>query len=132
MKNSAKIAVTGAILFVGGVVIGVAVTVLGMMNTFNTIANSPDKVSPSQVAGGLSYALMATSIGMCVSAVGFCLLIGGAIAYMVGRKRCRALQEPDPRGPQSAGVIQSLIPNPIRPHTLSPASHPVLKAAWKL
>ena len=34
MKNSAKIAVTGAILFVGGVVIGVAVTVLGMMNTF--------------------------------------------------------------------------------------------------
>ena len=104
MKNSAKIAVTGAILFVGGIVIGVAVTVLGMMWSFNTIGNSPDRVSSSQVASDISYALMATSIGMCVSAVGFCLLIGGAIAYVVGRKRCRAPQQRDPRGPQPAGV----------------------------
>jgi hypothetical protein len=47
---------------------------------------------------------MATSIGICVSALGFCLLIGGVTAYLMGRRRCRMPQERDPRGPQSAGV----------------------------
>jgi hypothetical protein len=104
MKNSVKVAIAGGVLFVGGIVVGVGVTVVGMMCAFTAIGNSPTTPPPSELAEGIGYSLMATSIGMGVSFLGFCILIGGVIAYVAGRKRCNVPEDRDPRGPQSTGV----------------------------
>jgi hypothetical protein len=87
MKNSVKVCVAGAILFVGGICAGVIGTVFGMIISFNRIGNSPNTPQPREIAEGLSYSVISTSIGMGVSFLGLCLGLGGLIAYLVGRKR---------------------------------------------
>jgi hypothetical protein len=88
MKTSIKVSIAGAVLFVGGFVLGFGVTVLVMVQAFNTIDNSSGTPVPSeQVTETVRYAFMVTSIGIGVSFLGLCLGLGGLIAYLVGRKR---------------------------------------------
>jgi biopolymer transport protein ExbB/TolQ len=90
MKTSVKVSIVGAVLFIAGPVIGVAVTFFGMVLSFNTIGSSDKSISPQQVANDISNFLLATSIGFGVAALGACIGIGGVIAYLAGRSRGRS------------------------------------------
>ena len=100
MKNSVKVSIVGAVLFVSGPILGFAATTLGMMLSFNTIGNSDTSVSPAQVANNISDALLGTSIGIGVGFLGACIGLGGLIAYLVGRKRSSSTEsQPAEHGP---------------------------------
>jgi biopolymer transport protein ExbB/TolQ len=100
VKNSVKVSIVGAVLFVSGPILGFAATVVGMVLSFVTIAESDKSVRPEQVANDMSYALLSTSIGIGVGLVGACIGLGGLIAYLVGRKRSSSTEsQPAEHGP---------------------------------
>jgi len=86
MKKSIKVLVVGAVLLVGGLVFGLGCTVIGMMWTFSRLGSTQD-VSPDQLGESLVSSFMFSAIGIPVAIVGFCLIVGGSIAYLVGRER---------------------------------------------
>jgi uncharacterized membrane protein len=96
MKRSIKVLIAGALLLVGGFVFGLAGTIMGMIRTFSRIAESGTG-SPKQLAEGIDNSLISTAVGIPVSFIGLCLVIGGLIAYFVGKQQSKS--EPDQSGP---------------------------------
>ena len=86
MKKSIKVSIVGAVLLVGGLVVYLGGTTIGIMRSFNSVAESGTS-SPEQLAEGISNSLISTAVGIPVSILGFCLLVGGAIAYLSGRQQ---------------------------------------------
>ncbi|MBT3376493.1 MAG: hypothetical protein HN742_41535 [Lentisphaerae bacterium] len=80
MRKSAKVAIAGAILFLGSLLLGIGGTIVGMVRSFNTVAES-GSASAEELSQGISCSLISTMVGIPFALVGFCLLIGGAIAY---------------------------------------------------
>ncbi|MGE3166404.1 MAG: MotA/TolQ/ExbB proton channel family protein [Planctomycetota bacterium] len=60
--------------------LGLLGTVMGMVGAFNTIATSPTSPKPSELAGGISLALMTTCMGLIVA-------IPMTIAFFIFRNR---------------------------------------------
>jgi hypothetical protein len=86
MKKSAKVAIAGAILFVGSLLLGVAGTVAGMIRVFNSAAESSG-TSAEELAEGISNSLISTAVGIPLALVGLCLLVGGGVAYFAGGRK---------------------------------------------
>lgn len=83
MKNSAKVAIAGAILLIGSPVLGVAVTFAGMLRVLNSAAESTG--TPIQEGPlGVSIALISTLVITSLTLIGLCLLIGGIVTYLAG------------------------------------------------
>ena len=87
MKTSIMVLIVGAVLFVGGLALGLGVTMIGMIHTFNSITES-GQVPAQQVAEVVSDSVTATAIGMAFSLLGLCLVVGVLIYRFAGRKRC--------------------------------------------
>ena len=83
MKKSVMVAMAGAVLFVGSLLLGFGGTVAGMINVFNSAAESGG-TSAEELSGGISNSLISTGIGVPLSLVGLCLLVGGVVAYFAG------------------------------------------------
>ncbi|CAA6694232.1 MULTISPECIES: MotA/TolQ/ExbB proton channel family protein [unclassified Lentimonas] len=86
MKKSVKIIIAGSVLFAGGIVFGVGGTVVNMIEAFDVIEAS-GVGDPDALAAEIGDSLIATVIGIPVSFVGFCMFLGGIIAYFVGRNK---------------------------------------------
>ena len=86
MKKSAKVAIAGAILFVGSLLLGVGGTVAGMIRAFNSVAESSG-TSAEELSEGISNSLVSTAVGIPLALVGLCLLVGGAVAYFAGGRK---------------------------------------------
>lgn len=83
MKKSAKVAITGTVLFVGSLLLGVSGTVISMVRAFNNAAESGG-ASAQELSQGISNSLISTAIGIPIALLGLCLLVGGAIVYFAG------------------------------------------------
>ena len=86
MKKSIKFIISGAVLFFGSLIFGVGGTVISLIYSFNQMS-SFEQANPDQLAEGISSSLIATLVGIPIAFIGFCLLVGGLIAYLVGRFR---------------------------------------------
>ena len=86
MKNSVKIIILGSVLFTGGIVFGLGGTIVSMIDTFDAIGVS-DTGDPEILAAEISNALVTTAVGIPVAFIGFCLFLGGTIAYFVGKNK---------------------------------------------
>lgn len=87
MKQSVKVLISGLVLLVGGMVFGFGGTIIGMIRSFNSVAASSGTASSEKLAEGIGNSLLSTAIGIPVSFIGLCLVVGGTIAYFVGRKK---------------------------------------------
>ncbi len=83
MSRAGKTMAAGAVLLVGGCLTGLVGTMLAMIDAFAPTAEST--VTADELAAEISDSLVSTEIGLLISGVGFCLLIGGFTAYLVGR-----------------------------------------------
>ena len=86
MKKSIKVLISGVVLLVGGMVFGLGATIIGMVRSFNTVAASSGTASAEELAEGICNSLICTAIGIPVSFIGLCLVVGGTIAYLMGRQ----------------------------------------------
>lgn len=86
MKKSAKIAIGGAVLFVGSLLLGVGGTGAGMIRLFNSAAESSGS-SAEELAEGTMNALISTAVGIPLALVGLCLLVEGIVAYFAGGRK---------------------------------------------
>ena len=87
IKKSIRVLRVGVVLFVGGLVFGLGGTIIGMIRSFNSSVGQSGTALPEQLAGNISNALISTAIGIPVSFIGLCLVIGGLIAYFMGRRQ---------------------------------------------
>ncbi len=85
MRQAVEIAVSGMILLVGGLVFGFGGTLIRMIATFNSGAES-GTASPDQVTHGILSPLLSMVVGIPISMFGLCLVVSGAIAYVVARE----------------------------------------------
>ncbi len=85
MRQAIQIAVSGVILLVGGLVLGFGGTLNRMIAAFNNGAESAP-ASPDQVAHGIFSPLLSMVVGIPISLFGLCLVVSGAIAYVVARE----------------------------------------------
>ena len=86
MKNPVKLMIAGAVLFVGSLIFGVGGTVVGMISSFNQVASS-GQADTEKLSEEIGTSLIPTMIGMPIAFIGLCLLVGGVIAYFVGRNK---------------------------------------------
>jgi hypothetical protein len=86
MKISAKVAIAGAILFVGSLLLGVGGTVAGMIRVFNSAAESSG-TAPEGLAEEISNSLISTAVGIPLALVGLCLWVGGGVTYFAGGRK---------------------------------------------
>jgi biopolymer transport protein ExbB/TolQ len=76
----------GALLLGGGFVLGLGGTLIGMLGAFSSVAESATPPSPAQLTAGVSLALITTAIGVAISVIGLCLVIGGLVAWLLERR----------------------------------------------
>ncbi len=86
MKKSVKVMIVGVILFIGSLLFAVGGTVIGMIRSFNQIASS-SQPNTEELAEWVSTSFTITMIGIPIAFLGLCLLIGGVIAYFVGKNK---------------------------------------------
>lgn len=80
MRKLSKFMRVGAVVFLGGLVLGVGGCTIGSMRAFNRLAESGLE-SPEGVAEGMSNALVSVAVAIPVAAIGLGLFIVGLIAY---------------------------------------------------
>ena len=76
--------IIGAILFIGGPVIGVSGTVIGMIGAFGTLSES-GTADPEKLSSDVSASLITTLIGIPVGLLGLGLLVFSLVAFLVTR-----------------------------------------------
>jgi biopolymer transport protein ExbB/TolQ len=86
MRKSIQVVIAGVVLFIGGLVLGLGGVLVGTMQSFDRMADSTAPPVPGQLAEGLSLALVATAIGIPISLIGLCLVVGGLVAWFLGRR----------------------------------------------
>ena len=87
MGKSAKVMTVGAGVFVGGLVIVVGGNLIGIAS-FDR-ATEPGNPSLEGASEGIVKVLFSTVVGTPIAVVGFCLLLGGLIAYFIGKRESR-------------------------------------------
>lgn len=93
MKTSVKVLVSGVVLLVGAMIFGVGGTVIGMIHSFNNAAASSGSTSPDKLAEGIGNSLISTAIGVPVAVIGLSLIIGGIVAYFVGKNNSKSKEQ---------------------------------------
>ena len=81
LKAPHRAIITGICFFGGAVLFGVFLTATGMTAAFHRAASSP-QADPSQLAQGIRYSLLCTSLAVVLAVIGIVFVIVGVI-------RCR-------------------------------------------
>jgi hypothetical protein len=76
--------VSGAILTVGGTLLGTVGTVLGMTHAFGTL-HAQGIVNPVEISSALSWVFLVTLVGTLLGAIGVIVLFIGAILWISSR-----------------------------------------------
>ena len=92
MRTSAKVTISGAVLFVGSLVLGVGGTIMGMIRSFNSVAESGTG-SSQELAEGISNSLISTVVGIPLALIGLGLLIGGLIVLCVRKPKADVIEQ---------------------------------------
>ena len=90
MKRSIKVLIAGAVILAAGLTVRIAGEIIGITRAHNAAVayGVPLREEVAkQMAEGMYIALITGAVGYLLAFIGLCIVIGGFIAYRVGRKR---------------------------------------------
>lgn len=87
--------ITGAVLTLGGPMLGISLTVLSMMQTFNTLEKE-GVADMTGMSSTISYALIFTASGILAGVIGVIVLLIGLFLWLASRSKTSATSPPLP------------------------------------